>query len=109
MIRQVTDISFEEDVLKSDVPVLVEFHAAWCGPCRAMEPLLQLLSAEYNPGLLIAMVDVDESPRLTARYRINAYPSLILLKKGRILEQMSGVGRFEEIAGLIERNLGKIS
>ncbi|MBG0776468.1 MAG: thioredoxin [Desulfovibrionaceae bacterium] len=90
MAIQVTDSNFEEEVLKSETPVLVDFWAPWCGPCRAMGPVIDELATEYTGQVKIAKMNVDENPATPGKYGIRAIPTLILYKGGDVLEQITG-------------------
>ena len=90
MAIQITDANFEEEILKSDLPVLVDFWAPWCGPCRAMGPVIDELANEYNGQLKITKMNVDENPATPSKYGIRAIPTLILFKNGEVLEQITG-------------------
>jgi thioredoxin 1 len=87
----VSDASFEQDVLQSDQPVLVDFWAAWCGPCRVIAPSIEQLAAEYEGRAKVAKLDVDHNPQVAMRYGIRSIPSLIFFKDGRPVDQMIGV------------------
>ncbi|OGF04978.1 MAG: thioredoxin [Candidatus Eisenbacteria bacterium RBG_16_71_46] len=86
----VTEQSFEGEVLKSTVPVLVDFWAAWCGPCRAIAPTVEELATEYNGRLKVVKLDVDENPEVSARYGVQSIPTLLLFKDGKVLERLIG-------------------
>ena len=86
----VTDASFEQEVMRSSTPVLVDFWAAWCGPCRTMEPVLQKLAGEMAGRLKIAKLNVDENPVTGGRFSVQAIPTMLLVKDGRILDRWSG-------------------
>jgi thioredoxin 1 len=86
-----TDAGFESDVLNSSSPVLVDFWATWCGPCRQIAPLIDELAVQYQGSVKIGKVNVDENPELSMKYGINAIPTLLLFKNGEIVERFQGV------------------
>jgi thioredoxin 1 len=86
-----TDGGFDADVLKSSEPVLVDFWATWCGPCRQIAPLIDELALKYQGTVKIGKVNVDENPDLSAKYGINAIPTLLLFKDGEVVEKFQGV------------------
>lgn len=90
MANAVTDSSFDQEVLKSVEPVLVDFHAQWCGPCKAMAPALDQVAEELKGKVKIVKVDVDENPKVTGTYGIRAMPTLILFKGGKVAAQHTG-------------------
>lgn len=86
----VTDTSFESDVINSDMPVLVDFWAPWCGPCKMIAPVLEEIAKEKAGKLKIAKVDVDENPEIAAKYGVRGIPTLLLVKNGNVV--MTKVG-----------------
>jgi len=89
-IKNVTDASFENDVLQSNTPVLVDFCAAWCGPCKAIAPILDEAAKDYENRVTIAKVNVDENPDTAAKYGVRGIPTLMLFKDGAVSETKVG-------------------
>jgi thioredoxin 1 len=90
LIVHVSDGSFDQEVLKSQLPVLLDFTATWCGPCKAIAPLLDQLAAEYQGRLRVAKVDVDQCPDTAMKYAVRAVPTLLLVKDGKVRDQRVG-------------------
>jgi thioredoxin 1 len=90
MASPITDADFENTVLKSSVPVLVDFWAPWCGPCRAVGPIVDELSVEFAGKVLVVKMNVDENPVTPTKYGIRAIPTLIVFKGGEVIEQITG-------------------
>jgi thioredoxin 1 len=104
-ILEVTDATFEQDVLQSDVPVLVDFWAIWCGPCRMIAPTVEALAGEYAGKIRVAKLNVDDSPNVPIQYGVRGIPTLILFKNGQEKERLIGVQPKDVIARIINENL----
>jgi len=102
-IMEVSDSNFEQEVLQSDLPVLVDFWAPWCGPCRAIAPLVDELSGDYAGKLKEAKCNVDENPKTPSRYGIRAIPTLIIFKDGNMSEQITGAVAKSQISAAIDK------
>ena len=89
-IQAVEDASFEREVLQSPTPVLIDFWAPWCGPCRAIAPVVEELAKEYAGKLKVVKMNVDENPQTPSRYGVRGIPNLILFKGGQVKEQIIG-------------------
>ena len=100
---KVTDSTFEQEVLNAKEPVLVDFWAAWCGPCRTIAPVIEELAGEYQGRLRVAKVNVDENPEAPARFGIRSIPTLMLFKDGELKEKVVGVQPKSQLNGLINR------
>ena len=98
----VTTANFEKEVLLSDVPVLVDFWAPWCPPCRQIAPSLDVLAAEYAVKAKIVKVDVDDEPDVASRYGVSGIPALLLFKSGQQVGQLTGAHPKANIAKLID-------
>jgi len=90
MANEVSDNTFEQEVLKSAEPVLVDFFAEWCGPCKAMAPALDQVATEMKGKLKVVKLDVDQNPKITQHYRIQAMPTLMIFKNGQVAAQRVG-------------------
>ena len=100
---KVTDSTFEQEVLNANEPVLVDFWAAWCGPCRTIAPVIEEPAGEYQGRLRVAKVNVDENPEAPARFGIRSIPTLMLFKDGELKEKVVGVQPKSQLNGLINR------
>ncbi|MEI7905709.1 MAG: thioredoxin [Candidatus Firestonebacteria bacterium] len=97
-----TDANFDAEVLKSKTPVLVDFWAEWCGPCRMLGPTIEELAKEYAGKVKVGKVNVDENPGIASKYSIRSIPTVMIFKNGTILDQMVGVQPKEAIKKKIE-------
>ena len=104
-ISAVTDSSFEQDVLKSDLPVLVDFWAEWCGPCRMIAPVLEQLAVEHNGNIKIVKLNVDENPATPPKFGIRGIPTLILFKGGAPAATHVGAVAKAQLASFITPHL----
>jgi thioredoxin len=89
-IQQVSDDAFDSEVLKSDLPVLIDFWAPWCGPCKAIAPVVEELAKEYDGRLKVMKMNVDDNPQTPSRYNVRGIPNLILFKGGQVKDQIVG-------------------
>ena len=104
-IVHVSDSSFEQDVLKSNVPVLLDFWAEWCGPCKMIAPMLDQIAAEYAGKVLVAKMNVDENPRTPMKFSVRGIPTLILFKNGQLQGQKIGAVRKADVVAFLDSNL----
>ncbi len=105
MADQVTDSSFEAEVLQSDIPVLVDFWAPWCSPCRAIGPIVDELATAYEGKARIVKCNVDENQATPGKYGIRAIPTLILFKNGEVVDQVTGSASRTSLEELLNANL----
>ena len=103
MATQVNDANFDAVVLQSQLPVLVDFWAPWCGPCRAIGPIIEELADEYEGKISVVKMNVDESQVTPGKYGIRAIPTLILFKNGELVEQVTGAVSKSSIATMIDQ------
>ena len=102
----ITDSSFENDVLKSDKPVLVDFWATWCGPCKMIAPILDELATEQEGKLTIAKLDVDANAAAAQKFNVMSIPTLILFKNGEVAERLVGYMSKDQLLAKIQPKLG---
>jgi thioredoxin 1 len=104
-IVHVSDSSFEHDVLQSNVPVLLDFWAEWCGPCKMIAPILDQIAAEYAGKVVVAKMNVDENPKTPMKFSVRGIPTLILFKNGQLQGQKIGAVRKADVAAFLDSNL----
>jgi thioredoxin 1 len=102
-----TDASFDQDVLRSEIPVLVDFWAEWCGPCRQMAPTIEAVAAEYAGKLKVGKLDVDSNGNTAMRYNIRGIPTLLLFKGGRVVDQRVGAVGKSEVQRMLDNHVEK--
>jgi len=102
---QVTSSEFEKNVIESEIPVLVDFWAEWCGPCKAIGPAIEQLATEYDGRAKVYKVNVDVEGEIAMKYGIMSIPALLVFKNGKVVDQMVGAAPKANIAALIERSL----
>ena len=105
MADKITDSSFEKDVLNSSKPVLVDFWAEWCGPCRQIAPSLEELAKEFGAKITVAKLNIDENPKTPQRFNVRGIPTLILFKNGQVEGQKVGALRKSDLAAFLDGKL----
>lgn len=101
----VSDSTFSEEVFGSQIPVLVDFFAPWCGACRSLDPTLDALASRYKGKLKVLKLNIDKNPMSAGRHQIRATPTLILFRNGHVVKQMTGVLPEKQMRGLIEKHV----
>lgn len=104
-VSEVTDQTFEQEVEKSDLPVLLDFSAAWCGPCKVLEPVLEEVAAEFDGRIRVIRVDVDNNRNSAARFGIMAVPTLILMRNAEVKDQKVGAVPKHQVVEMINKVL----
>ena len=103
MALEITDSNFEETVLKSDKPVIVDFWAAWCGPCRMVGPIIDELSEEYEGKAIIGKVDIDSNQQYAAQFGVRNIPTVLVFKDGELVDRKVGVSSKNDYAQAIDK------
>lgn len=101
-IKHFDDKTLEEEIKNSKLPLLIDFYADWCGPCRRMAPLFEEISKEYEGKIVFGKLDVDKNPKITAKYEIRSIPSLLYFDKGELKDSNVGYAGKEELKKFIE-------
>lgn len=105
MFETFTDANFNEKVIQSDKLVVVDFSAEWCGPCRMVSPIIHELAAEYDGRMIAGEINVDESPQVTANYRVRNIPTVLFFKKGEVVDKQIGAVPKASYKAIIEKHL----
>ena len=97
------DTNFDQEVLQSDIPVLVDFYADWCGPCKMMSPVIDQIHNEYTGRLKVGKINVDESPNTASQYRVMSIPTILFIKNGQVADQVIGAVPKRQLIDKIEK------
>jgi thioredoxin 1 len=104
-VVEANDTNFESEVMQSDRPVLVDFSAAWCGPCKKLEPIVHQIADDYDGRLKVVKVDVDSNPSTAARFGVMSVPTLLLVSDGAVKDQMIGLLSKQALADRVDKVL----
>ncbi len=107
-VHEVTDATFGEEVLKSEVPVMLDLWAEWCEPCKKLHPVVEQIAAEYAGRLKVCRMDVAENPRTASHYHVMSIPTLLFIRSGQVVGQHTGGARPQDLSRKIARHLGVV-
>lgn len=102
-VIEISDADFESEVLKSDLPTLVDFWAPWCGPCKAITPVIQEMSEAYDGKVKFTKMNVDNNPETPGKFGIRAIPTLIFFKNGEVVDQVTGAVGKDQLTAMVEK------
>ena len=105
MVKELTKANFEQEVMKSDVPVVVDFWASWCGPCRMVSPIIDSLAEEYGDRIKVCKVNVDAESALASEFAVVSIPTVLIIKDGKIAERSVGAKSFDDFCDMIDAHL----
>ena len=103
--QELTDANFSKSVIQSTVPVLVDFWAEWCGPCRMIAPTVEELASDYDGKVTVGKVNVDDNPAIAGQFGVRSIPTLLLFKGGEVVESVVGVADKQRLQSIIEKHL----
>lgn len=102
-VKEIDDSSFEAEILKSDVPAVVDFWAPWCGPCKSIAPILEELASEYSGKVKITKLNVDDNPKTPSQFNIRGIPNLVFFKGGEVVEQIVGAVPKDQLVTALDK------
>jgi thioredoxin 1 len=104
-VQTFTDGNFDDDVLKSGAPVLVDFWAEWCGPCKRLGPTVDALAMDYAGKVTVGKMNIDDNPKVPERYQIRGIPTLLLFKGGQVVESVVGLAQKDDLKKVIDKHI----
>ena len=102
-VQEFTDQNFDSDVAQSDIPVLIDFWATWCGPCKAIAPVIDEIAGEYNGKVKVGKVDVDQNQNTAMKYGVRSIPTLLIMKDGKVVNQIVGAVPKSNITDMLDQ------